>query len=147
MRRLLPIVIDLVLVFVFATIGRASHAEALTFDGILRTALPFVAAALLAWIMIVLRRWNLPWLKQGAFVWAVTLVAGMFFRTMVGDGVQVAFVVVAALFLALFLIGWRGLAHLLGGRRQQATTGPREKDPRRSGNPARRNAARRGDDR
>lgn len=144
MRRLLPVGIDLLLVFVFATIGRASHAEALTADGILRTALPFVAAALLAWIMIILRRWNLPLLKQGAFVWAVTLVVGMFFRTMVGDGVQVAFVVVAALVLALFLVGWRAVAQLVTARRASGPAGPREKDPRRSGNPARRNAARGG---
>ena len=142
MRRLLPVGIDLVLVFVFATVGRASHAEGLTPNGILRTALPFIAALLLAWIMIILRRWNLPLLKQGAFVWAVTLVVGMFFRIMVGDGVQVAFVVVAALVLAAMLIGWRAIAHLVAARRRSGPAGAKGKDPRRSGNPARRNAPR-----
>ena len=113
MRRLLPIVIDLVLVFVFATIGRASHAEALTFDGILRTALPFVAAALLAWIMIVLRRWNLPWLKQGAFVWAVTLVAGMQLVSLAPVPVTTASGVITLVGAVIALLGFFAAAVVL----------------------------------
>jgi hypothetical protein len=48
-------------------------------------------------------------------VCAVTLVVGMVLRRVVfDDGTAWSFVVVATLFLALFLIGWRIVAHRAG---------------------------------
>ncbi|STZ22148.1 transmembrane protein [Mycolicibacterium phlei] len=42
---------DLVLVVVFATIGRRSHAEGLTVAGIAGTAWPFLVGALVGWLL------------------------------------------------------------------------------------------------
>ncbi|MGC5189115.1 DUF3054 domain-containing protein, partial [Escherichia coli] len=49
----------------------------------------------------------------GLPVWAVTLVAGMLLRTLSGQGVAVAFVIVAGITLLLFLVGWRAIAALV----------------------------------
>lgn len=140
MRRVGAIVLDLVLVLAFAAIGRASHASALDVEGLTRTAFPFLAAALLAWVALVLRRSQGTSVRNGVFVWAVTLVAGLVFRLMIGDTAQVAFIVVAALTLAVFLIGWRAIRALIV-RRRRPVDGPRRAEPRRSGNPARRASA------
>ena len=56
MGRILAIVSDLALVVVFVMIGRASHAEPLDMEGIQRTALPFLAGTLMAWIGFLLKR-------------------------------------------------------------------------------------------
>ncbi len=54
----------------------------------------------------------------------MTLVAGMVLRNVVfGDGTATSFVIVAALFLALFLIGWR-LAFGLIERRSTRADSP-----------------------
>ena len=55
MGRIAAILADLALVGVFVIIGRASHSEALDFDGIQRTALPFLAGTLMAWIGFLLK--------------------------------------------------------------------------------------------
>lgn len=113
MNRTVAVVIDLVLVVTFAALGRASHAEALDGAGLTRTTLPFVAGALLAWITVIMRRGDGTTLGAGVFVWALTLIGGMVFRLLIGDTIAVAFVIVAAVTLAVFLIGWRALAWLI----------------------------------
>ncbi|HHU38778.1 MAG TPA: DUF3054 domain-containing protein [Propionibacterium sp.] len=136
MSRIAAIVADLVLVVVFVIIGRASHAEALDFEGIQRTALPFLAGTLMAWIGFLLKRHSGLTLVNGVFVWAMTTVLGILFRLLLGDTAEVGFVVVTALVLAAFLIGWRAVLWLVRRKQPQAQ---RAKDPRRSGNPAKRN--------
>lgn len=136
MDRAIRIIVDLVLVVAFAAIGRASHAEALGLDGLARTAAPFVGALLLIWIFLVLTNRRFVPLREGLVVWAVTLGLGMIFRIMVGDGVQPAFVAVAAVVLAAFLVGWRAVWWLVRRRRGAAAGGARRKDASRSGNPA-----------
>ncbi|MDO5533924.1 MAG: DUF3054 domain-containing protein [Propionibacteriaceae bacterium] len=139
MGRIAAIIGDLALVVLFVIIGRASHAEALDFDGIQRTALPFLAGTLMAWIGFLLKRHPGTTLLNGVFVWAMTVVLGLTFRLLLGDTAEFGFVVVTALVLAAFLIGWRAIVWLV--RRQRPTpAGDKVKDPRRSGNPARRNA-------
>lgn len=61
------------------------------------------------------RGWRRPLapVRTGLPVWAVTLVAGMLLRALSGQGVQVAFVIVAGLTLLLFLVGWRAIAALV----------------------------------
>ncbi|MFP5417419.1 MAG: DUF3054 domain-containing protein [Actinomycetes bacterium] len=138
MSRVAAIVFDLALVALFAVIGRASHAEALDFDGVSRTALPFLAGTLMAWIGLSLKRRSGTTLVNGVVVWAMTVVLGVFFRLMLGETAEVTFVLVAAAVLAAFLLGWRAILALVARNRPQR---PKAKDPRRSGNPARRNAA------
>lgn len=112
---LIALGLDAVLVVVFAAIGRATHdGDVLgpTGSGLATTAWPFLAGVLLGWI--VCRGWRHPFapLRTGMPVWAVTLVAGMALRTLSGQGVAVAFVIVAAITLLLFVVGWRGVVRL-----------------------------------
>lgn len=103
-------VMDVLFVVLFVVIGRASHHEALSPGGLARTAIPFLVGLVVGWVVVVLigqpaARW-----RAGLVVWACTLAVGMVVRRLTHQGVQASFVVVAGLFLGLFLIGWRLLA-------------------------------------
>ncbi|MFT3886785.1 MAG: DUF3054 domain-containing protein [Arachnia sp.] len=118
MSRLGPLLLDLVLVVLFAGIGRASHGESVL--GVFVTAWPFLAACLVAWLILgVLKDDGVGW-RGAAVVWLVTWAGGLALRVSAGDTAQPAFVIVAALTLALFLGGWR-LIRALVRRRRRAT--------------------------
>lgn len=115
------LVIDLVLVVVFAAIGRATHdGDVLgpAGSGLATTAWPFVVALLVGWL--VTRAWRRPAAiaKTGLPVWAITVALGMVLRALSGQGVAVAFVVVATITLAVMLLGWRGIARLASRSRR-----------------------------
>ncbi|PPG28005.1 DUF3054 domain-containing protein [Pseudoclavibacter sp. RFBB5] len=101
----LPLIVDLLLVVVFAVIGRMSHAEGLSLAGIVTTGWPFVLGLLLAWVLVTLFRWK-PWrpFPAGVFVWIVTVGGGMLLRLMIGDTAEVAFIIVASIVLGAFLL-------------------------------------------
>ena len=107
MMRIRPAAIDLLLVVVFAIIGRASHGEPLTAAGIATTALPFLVACLFAWVVLTFLDDDGRGLRAAVVVWLVTVITGMGFRIALGDGAAPAFILVAASFLALVLGGWR----------------------------------------
>lgn len=116
----LAVVMDVVFVALFVVIGRASHHEAMNPGGLARTAIPFLVGLVVGWVVVVLigqpaARW-----RAGLVVWACTLVIGMVVRVLTHQGVQPSFVVVAGVFLGLFLIGWRLLAGLRRRRRARA---------------------------
>ena len=116
----LALVLDAVLVVVFAAIGRATHDGDVLGpfgSGLATTAWPFVAALLVGWL--VTRAWRRPTavVRTGLPVWAITVALGMVLRALSGQGVAVAFIIVATLTLALLLLGWRGIARLAGRRR------------------------------
>lgn len=118
--------LDAVLVVVFTVLGRRSHAEVLDVAGLWQTAWPFLAGLVLGWLLaLAWRRPAAPW-PTGTVIWAATLAGGMVLRAASGQGVQFAFVLVAAAVLALFLIGWRVIAALVGRvrRRAAATEAP-----------------------
>ncbi|RUQ05326.1 MULTISPECIES: DUF3054 domain-containing protein [unclassified Microbacterium] len=123
MRFLPALLVDAVLVLVFAAIGRASHQEDPA--GFLLTAWPFLVALLVGHAAALLlparprRPWSLPW---GAVVWVVTVVVGMLLRLLSGDTAEVPFVIVATLVLGVFLLGWRGLTALVRRRRRHHET-------------------------
>lgn len=110
--------IDLVLVLVFAAIGYWTHADELTLDGVATTAWPFLAALFLAHAAVTARHRPAAALGEGVFVWLTTVAGGMLLRRVGGDGTAVAFVVVATLFNAATLLGWRALLPLVRGRRR-----------------------------
>jgi hypothetical protein len=123
MRILGSLALDIVLVLVFAVIGRASHAEALDLAGITMTAWPFIVSAALASVVASWRNW--PWWAQGVFVWVVTVVGGMALRVAGGGSAATGFIIVGAVTLAVFLIGWRALARKrLGAGAQTVSAGP-----------------------
>lgn len=114
--------IDVFSVTLFVAIGRREHEQGSAISGLIETAAPFLLALGLAWL--VLRAWQRPtdW-RTGIGIWAITLTAGMLVRNLVfGDGTATSFIVVAAAFLALFLVGWR-LAYALIERRSVPASG------------------------
>ena len=93
-------------ILLFAAVGRLSHAEGVTPLGVLEVAWPFLAGGAIG--TLAGRTWRRPEsLSSGAVVWAGTLVGGMLLRGLSGGGVPVSFVVVAAIVLAVLLLGWR----------------------------------------
>ncbi len=114
MSRLVPALLDVVLVVLFAAVGRRSHAEGLDVAGVLRTALPFLVGAAGGWLLasIVLDAGPRS-LAYGAVVVATTVVVGMGLRAVAAQGTAVSFVVVATVVLTVLLLGWRLLARVL----------------------------------
>ncbi|GAA1820909.1 DUF3054 domain-containing protein [Agromyces neolithicus] len=109
-------VLDAALIVAFVLIGRRNHEEALSLGGIAQTAWPFLAGAAAGWLAM--RAWRnpfSPW-PNGTVIWAATLVGGMLLRAASGQGVQLAFVIVAALTLAALLLGWRLVALIVTRR-------------------------------
>nr|WP_232541949.1 DUF3054 domain-containing protein [Nocardia bovistercoris] len=111
------------LVILFAVIGRSTHDEAI-FAGLPKTVWPFAVGLVVGWAAAYalacrrgprrddgfnpMRVW-----PTGVLVWASTLAIGMVLRALSGQGVAASFVVVAAVALALFLIGWRAAVRAL----------------------------------
>ncbi|PKK12320.1 DUF3054 domain-containing protein [Thermomonospora sp. CIF 1] len=104
--------LDVVGVVAFVAIGRASHGESGGVAELAGTAWPFLAALAIGWA--VLRAWRRPAEPApiGLGVWGITLAGGMVLRALSGGGVAVSFVIVAGIFLALALIGWRAVVQL-----------------------------------
>lgn len=109
----LAVVMDVLSVAVFVIVGRLSHHETLTPGGLLRTIVPFFVGLVVGWTAVVVLRMSAARWRGGVVVWAATLVVGMVIRHFTHQGVAVSFVIVAAIFLALFLIGWRLVAKLV----------------------------------
>ena len=98
------LVVDLLLVGVFAVIGRLSHYGTLTAGGWWTTAWPFLVGTLLAWAALALTRRPPAAVSSGLVVWLGALVGGMVLRQVSGQGTATAFVVVATLVLGALLV-------------------------------------------
>ena len=103
----IAVVADAVAILLFAWIGRANHGESTTARGIWHTAWPFLLGAALGLAATAYARVSPTTVRAGVRVWVWTLVIGMVVRAATGAGTAVAFVIVAAIVLAVFLIGWR----------------------------------------
>jgi O-antigen/teichoic acid export membrane protein len=110
-RHAWPIAItaDAVSILVFAAVGRANHHESARAQGIWHTAWPFLLGAALGLAFTAYQRLAPTAVRAGVRVWAWALVIGMVVRHSIGGGTPVAFVIVAAVVLAAFLVGWRTL--------------------------------------
>jgi hypothetical protein len=107
---------DVLAVLVFAAVGRSSHAEALDAYGMLTTAAPFLLGLLVGWL--VARVWRAPLrLPVGVAVWAGVVVVGLGVRAAFTHRLPLTFVLIAAVSLALFLLGWRAVARLIARMR------------------------------
>ena len=109
-------VLDLVCVLAFVALGIQAHTAA---DSVLRVASPFLAALAIGWVIAIPLK-PADSLRAGFVIWLVTLVGGMLLRRVGGDGTALAFVLVATTFLALTMLGWRGIAALVTRRRDPA---------------------------
>ena len=103
----IAVVADCVAVLVFAAIGRANHHESTGTHGVWHTAWPFLLGAGLGLAVTAYARVSPTSLRAGVRVWIWTVVIGMVVRAVSGAGTAIAFVIVAAIVLAVFLIGWR----------------------------------------
>lgn len=118
MMRIVPAAVDLLLILVFAVIGRASHARGLEPLGVLETAWPFLVAGLVAWIVVNLLDDDGFGIRSALIVWLVTVTVGLGLRIVSRGGAAVAFVLVTAGVLAAFLFGWRLVSWLVRRRKQ-----------------------------
>jgi peptidoglycan/LPS O-acetylase OafA/YrhL len=109
---------DVLAVLVFTTVGRSSHAEADAW-GTLTTAVPFLLGLLAGWLIV--RAWRAPLrLPVGVAVWAGVVVVGLGVRAAFTHRLPLTFALVAATSLALFLLGWRAMTHLIARSRRQS---------------------------
>lgn len=117
-RWIVPFAGDIALVVLFVFIGTRNHDTDTGFTGVLSTAAPFVIGACAGWIAA--SGWKNPTTAQtGIVVWIGTVVIGMLLRHFAWDrGTALAFVIVATVFNALTLIGWRVIRENLSSRRK-----------------------------
>lgn len=107
MSRPLALAADVVLVVLFAAVGRATHEESLSAGGVIGTAWPFLVGLLVGWVVVLATgRRPVAW-SSGVLVWACTVVGGMLLRSVSDAGTALPFVVVASLVTFALLVGWR----------------------------------------
>ncbi|QIX26692.1 DUF3054 domain-containing protein [Nocardioides sp. JQ2195] len=126
-RALKALVADLVLILLFAALGRAEHDRGNVVLGVLGTAWPFLVGALLGWILVrQLGRREAVAIGPGITVWISTVLLGMVLRQLSGAGTAFSFIVVATVVLGVFLVGSRAVVALIANRkvaRASATRG------------------------
>lgn len=105
--------LDLLLVGVFAVVGRLSHYGSLTLGGWWETAWPFLAGALVGWLLLRVRRRPGADISSGLVVWAFALVGGMLLRQASDQGTALPFVIVATLVLGALLVLSRVMARVV----------------------------------
>jgi Protein of unknown function (DUF3054) len=117
-RIALGLVLDAVLICLFAAIGRRNHGETGALLGVAATAWPFLAGMAAGWLVSVFTLGRAPMrVRDGIPVWLCTVGVGMVMRSLTNAGTAFSFIVVATLFLGACLLGWRSLALLTTGRR------------------------------
>jgi hypothetical protein len=113
------VALDVAFVVLFAAVGRATTSggtsrfagEGDALRGVLLTAWPFVAGAVVGWVLVRLlsHRWPVD-VGPGISVVLCTVLVGMLLRVVTGQGTAPTFVLVATLVLAVLLLGWRFVA-------------------------------------
>ncbi|NLG56056.1 MAG: DUF3054 domain-containing protein [Rhodococcus sp.] len=116
---------DVVIVVIFATIGRTNHNLPVSVGGVAATAWPFLIGLLVGWaatFALYRDKFNAYLVvPTGVIVWLSTLTVGMIVRSLIGEGTAPAFIIVAGTLLALCFMGWRAIAALV--RRLRAGSG------------------------
>ncbi len=109
---------DIVLILVFAAIGRDAHQRGDVVTGVLLTAWPFLAGAAAGWLATRAWRHPLSVRRAGLGVWLGSVAVGMLLRAVTGQTVVLPFIIVALLSLGILLLGYRLL--LAGIRRRRS---------------------------
>ena len=113
MPKQTAVLVDLVLVSIFAMIGVLSHHESLASRWPIAV-WPFLTACLVAWAIMLVRKRPVLTLGAGIFTWLTTAWGGLAIRyASTGGDFKISFAIVTTVVLGLFLVGWR----LLAGRR------------------------------
>ena len=112
--------LDVVLIILFAALGRDTHEHGLDPAGILITASPFLAACLGGWALLGRRLSPASLWPAGVLLWVFTAGAGLGIRALAGGGVAPSFALVTFCVLAAFLLLPRTAAALAGRARRSA---------------------------
>ena len=113
---------DALCVLTFVVIGTRNHDTDTGVSGVLYVAAPFWIAMVLGWFVSHARR-NPFAISVGTQTWIVTLVIGMMLRNVVFDrGTATSFMLVAAIFLAVTMLGWRTIATRRRAQSHQTTS-------------------------
>jgi len=104
--------IDLALIALFAAVGMANHHGAIL-PGLVIVAWPFVAGAAIGWLVSLAWRAPAKPVRSGLAIWILAVVAGMVLRVVTGGGFAWSFLIVTALVLGAFLVGWRAIVALV----------------------------------
>ena len=109
--------LDVLFLLLFVGIGRRTHHDGGAIAGFANTLWPFAAGLLAGWL---LTRWahrNPLTPSSGLLIVLTTVALGMALRVVSGQGTALSFIIVAILFLSIFLVGWRFVLSLFSGRR------------------------------
>jgi len=119
-RAALGVLADVLCVLAFVVIGRATHQDGESLAGVASTAWPFLVG--LAVGEAATRAWRRPaaLVPTGVGVWLATVALGQLLRAVSGPGTDAVFIAVSAVFLGLFLLGWRLVAGLYPAVRSRA---------------------------
>lgn len=109
---------DVLCVLTFAALGIRAHEQD---DRLLWVAIPFLAALAIGWVLAIPLRAPSS-IRAGALIWLTTLAGGMILRRVGDDGTAAPFVLVAAVFLAATMLGWRLIAVAVSRRGRQPAT-------------------------
>lgn len=111
--------LDVFVVIAFVAIGRRNHEEGSAIGDIAATGAPFLIGLAVGWLAA--RAWQRPVaIATGLVVWPITVAVGMIARRIVfDDGTAIAFVIVATIFLGVFLVGWRAGFGMVERRRSR----------------------------
>ena len=113
-RRTASAVADLIMILIFVAIGRSVHDHGVKLSGMISTTWPFAVGMAIGWLILVVRGRSATSFAAGVTVCLATVSVGMALRVVAGQGIAVAFVVVALVFLGAFMLGWRLLFAGLG---------------------------------
>lgn len=105
--------IDVLFLLLFAGIGRSTHQHGITLAGMASTTWPFAVGLLVGWLGVWRTHRIITAPINGLVIVLITVALGMTLRVVSGQGTAFAFVVVALVFLSLFLVGWRSVATLI----------------------------------
>lgn len=116
-KSIYAFVADAAFIFLFIFIGTRNHDTDTDTAGVFSTAAPFLIALLVGWCA--LQVWKAPHkVANGVGLWLISIVIGMLLRHFAFDkGTAGAFVVVATIFNAFTLVGWRFIAEQLSERK------------------------------
>jgi DUF3054 family protein len=107
-RLLVAVAADVAAVLLFVVLGRGSHDEGNGLASVLGVAAPFLIGLTAGWLASTTARRRPFAIATGAQVWLATVVVGVLLRWFAWDrGTALSFIVVAALFLGFFVVGWR----------------------------------------
>lgn len=104
------VLLDLIAVLIFVTVGRHVHGHGDDLAGIAKTAWPFATGVVIGWLAT--RHWRNPLGWSAVIVWLATVGIGMILRVVTNQGIAVPFVFVSLGFFALTELGWRFVAVL-----------------------------------